>query len=523
MRGVLEADEVLGGRYRLVSLVATGGMGQVWRATDGLLDRTVAVKVLKAEYASDPGFLDRFRSEARNSARLSHPNIAAVHDYGEAGGSGSGSAFSAYLVMELVPGEPLSDLIAREGALDPRRAGALTAATARGLAAAHRAGLVHRDVKPGNLMVTPDGSVKITDFGISRAAAQTPLTATGQVMGTAAYFSPEQAVGRREIGPEADLYALGVVLHEMLTGIRPFHGESQVAIAMAQVNQEPPSLPPEVGAGSAALVRALLVKEPEHRPHDAAAVAAAADALAGGDDRLALVRLDAALPVPRGGPVPAAEPTVVAPPVAPPATRVAAPATRVPPTATRVAPAGAAPGGASATDGWASPPARPARPQQPLRGAGVPGRGSRRMTTPLLGLIAVLVIVLLAAVYGIVTRSSDAPVTPAPEVSETTDPAPPAQDPEPTTEPSTPSTTTSPSPSATSSSTVTRTLPTQVPLPGRPTTGAPTPPGTTRPTQPPADGGSSSSTDDGGGAGGTGGAGGAGGAGGDQQGGDGGG
>ena len=479
------ADDVLGGRYRLAGLIATGGMGQVWRAEDELLDRTVAVKVLKAEYASDPGFLDRFRSEARNSARLSHPDIAAVYDYGEtpkdAGGSGSGSAFSAYIVMELVAGEPLSDLIAREGALGPRRAGALTAATARGLAAAHRAGLVHRDVKPGNLMVTPEGSVKITDFGISRAAAQTPLTATGQVMGTAAYFSPEQAVGRREIGPEADLYALGVVLHEMLTGERPFHGESQVAIAMAQVNQEPPSLPPEVGAGSAALVRALLVKEPEHRPHDAAAVAAVADALADGDDRLALVRLDTALPVPRGGPVPAVEPTVVAPPVSPPATRVA-------PAATRVAPAAAGLGGAPAGDGWAvAPVPPPAPPQQPLRGAGVPGRGSRRMTTPLLGLIGVLVIVLLAAVYGIVTRSGDAPVTPTPGVSGSTEPSPTTtQEPTSTTEPSTSTST----PSTTSpTSTVTRTLPTQVPLPGTPGTGTPTPPGTTRPTEPPADGG----------------------------------
>ncbi len=440
-------DAVLGGRYRLVSAIAVGGMGQVWRGLDELLGRVVAVKVLKPELASDPGFLDRFRTEARHSAGLSHPTIATVYDYGEAGGS-------AYLVMELVPGEPLSDLLAREGALPVRRAAALVAAAAHGLAAAHRAGLVHRDVKPGNLIVTPDGGVKITDFGIARAAAEAPITATGEVMGTAAYFAPEQAVGRRDITPAADLYALGVVLFECLAGYRPFTGDSQVAIALAHVNDPPPPLPPSVTASSravAALTAALLTKEPAERPDEASAVAAVAEAVAAGDEGLALERLAAAVPGrgPAGG-ARSADPTVRAGARGGTTGAHAAPRTALAAGATAVAPAAGGPSTGGA-DPWT------AAGGQPLRGAGVddrdpPRTGGRhatagaaagggqrsRLTVPALGLLAVAgLLALVAVLTGLLDRdggSSPAPAPPATSAPATTT-EPPAPS---TTEPTTP-------------------------------------------------------------------------------------
>ena len=238
--------DVLGQRYRLTERIAVGGMGEVWRATDDVLGRDVAVKVLKEEYSGDPGFRQRFRAEARHSAALTHPNIAGVYDYGEADRS-------AYLVMELVPGEPLSDVLAREGSLPPREAMGLLAQAAAGLAVAHAAGVVHRDVKPGNLLVTPDGRVKVTDFGIARASDAVPLTATGQVMGTAQYLAPEQAMGRGATSA-SDVYALGVVGYEALAGRRPFDGDSPMAVAMAHVNADPRPLPASLPAGARAQV-----------------------------------------------------------------------------------------------------------------------------------------------------------------------------------------------------------------------------------------------------------------------------
>ncbi|NNH22983.1 serine/threonine-protein kinase, partial [Pseudokineococcus marinus] len=269
------AGDVLG-RYELVDRVAVGGMGEVWAARDEVLGREVAVKILKEEFTGDPGFLERFRAEARHSAGLSHPNIAGVYDYGEVEGS-------AYLVMELVPGAPLSDLIAREGPMDPLRAVRVMAQAASGLGAAHAAGVVHRDVKPGNLLITPDGDVKVTDFGIARAGDQAPLTRTGQVMGTAQYLAPEQAMGRPAL-PASDVYALGVVAHEMLTGERPFTGDSQVAVAMAQVNDAPPPLPDHVPDGVRELVEVCLRKDPARRPADGSQLAAVAAALGRGDE-----------------------------------------------------------------------------------------------------------------------------------------------------------------------------------------------------------------------------------------------
>jgi serine/threonine-protein kinase len=249
-------------------------MGEVWKALDDVLGRVVAIKILKEEYTGDPGFLERFRAEARHTALLNNDGIANVFDYGEADGS-------AYLVMELVPGEPLSTIIERERVLTPDFTLSVIAQTARALSAAHARGLVHRDVKPGNLLIMPNGKVKITDFGIARLADQVPLTATGQVMGTAQYLAPEQATGQTATG-QSDLYSLGVIGYECLAGRRPFTGESQIAIALAQVNDRPPALPETLPAPLRALILSMLAKDPAERPSNASQLAIAADALRAG-------------------------------------------------------------------------------------------------------------------------------------------------------------------------------------------------------------------------------------------------
>lgn len=273
------AGVTFGGRYELSSRIAVGGMGEVWKATDSVIGRTVAIKILKDEYMGDPGFLERFRAEARHAALVNHEGIANVFDYGEEQGS-------AYIVMELVPGEPLSAIIEREGKLPPNRVLGIVAQTAMALQAAHDAGLVHRDIKPGNLLITPDGRVKITDFGIARIADQVPLTATGQVMGTVQYLAPEQASGHNAT-PKTDIYSLGIVAFECLNGKRPFTGESQVAIAMAQINDAPPELPESVPEPVKNLVKACLAKDPAERPETAGKLAQAAAALHRGDQHAA--------------------------------------------------------------------------------------------------------------------------------------------------------------------------------------------------------------------------------------------
>lgn len=265
----------LGGRFQLTSRIAIGGMGEVWKAQDLVLGRIVAIKILKDEYTGDPGFRARFRAEAKHTALLNHEGIANVFDYGEEDGS-------AYLVMELVPGEPLSALIEREHVLSADWTLSMIAQTARALAVAHAQGLVHRDVKPGNLLITPDGRVKITDFGIARLADQVPLTQTGQVMGTAQYLAPEQATGQIATG-SSDIYALGVIGYECITGHRPFSGESQIAIALAQVNDAPPPLPDTLPTPVRALLMSMLAKEPSNRPANALKLAEAADAIRAGD------------------------------------------------------------------------------------------------------------------------------------------------------------------------------------------------------------------------------------------------
>ncbi|MFF0991048.1 protein kinase domain-containing protein [Kocuria nitroreducens] len=274
------SSTVLGGRYALTDRIAIGGMGEVWKAKDRVLGRIVAVKILKEEYNGDPNFLQRFRAEARHTALLNHPGVANVFDYGEEEGS-------AFLVMELVPGEPLSNIIERQKRLEPDTVLNYIGQTARALAAAHAQGLVHRDVKPGNLIITPDNRVKVTDFGIARLADQVPLTATGQVMGTAQYLAPEQATGQTATG-SSDIYSLGIIGYECLAGRRPFTGESQIAIALAQVNDPPPPLKDSVPETVRALLMSMLAKDPTDRPATAGALATAVDAIRRGDEGAAV-------------------------------------------------------------------------------------------------------------------------------------------------------------------------------------------------------------------------------------------
>jgi len=281
------AGLTFGGRYELQSRIAIGGMGEVWQATDLVIGRQVAIKILKDEYLGDPGFLERFRAEARHAALVNHEGIANVFDYGEEDGS-------AYLVMELVPGEALSTILEREHVLSTDKVLDIVAQTAAALQAAHAAGLVHRDIKPGNLLITPDGRVKITDFGIARIADQVPLTATGQVMGTVQYLSPEQASGH-PASPTTDIYSLGIVAYEALAGRRPFTGESQVAIAMAQINETPPDLPVTVSEPVRNLVYSCIAKNPADRPQSAAHLARAATALRRGDVQGAAAAVPAVL------------------------------------------------------------------------------------------------------------------------------------------------------------------------------------------------------------------------------------
>ncbi|GAW47905.1 MULTISPECIES: serine/threonine-protein kinase [unclassified Nocardioides] len=261
-------------RYRLDARIATGGMGEVWRATDTSLNREVAVKVLKSEYADNPSFRTRFEVEAQHAASLHHANIATVYDFGEAESADGSGVHRPYLVMELVDGQPLSALIRPGSPMDPAAVRDLLSQAAEGLGAAHAAGIVHRDVKPANLLVTPDRRVKITDFGIARAAEGIGLTQTGEVMGTPQYLSPEQAQGLTAT-PASDVYSLGVVAFECLTGRRPFVADTAVATALAHLRDPVPDLPPAVPRDLATVVTTALAKKPEDRFRDGAAFAAA--------------------------------------------------------------------------------------------------------------------------------------------------------------------------------------------------------------------------------------------------------
>ena len=260
----------LADRYRLGDRVATGGMGTVYQASDARLHREVAVKLLKEELAEDPKFVERFRREARAAAALSHPNIAGIFDYGEDAGS-------HFIVMELVKGRDLARVLREEGPLTNDRAVKITGQIAEALAHAHEAGLIHRDIKPANIIVGPNDHVKVTDFGIARAQADSTLTATGSVLGTAQYLSPEQASGDR-VGPASDIYSLGIVLYEMLTGSVPFTADSAVAVAMRHLREDvpaPSALTPSVTRELDSVVAKATAKNPQDRYPDAGALARA--------------------------------------------------------------------------------------------------------------------------------------------------------------------------------------------------------------------------------------------------------
>lgn len=368
-----------GGRYQLLSRIAIGGMGEVWQATDLVIGRTVAIKILKDEYLGDPGFLERFRAEARHAALVNHEGIANVYDYGEEEGS-------AFLVMELVPGEALSTVLERERVLSTDQVLDIVAQTASALHAAHQAGLVHRDIKPGNLLITPDGRVKITDFGIARIADQVPLTATGQVMGTVQYLSPEQASGH-PASPSTDIYSLGIVAYEALAGRRPFTGESQVAIAMAQINEQPPELPVTVPEPVRNLVFSAIAKKPDQRPASAQHFARAAQALRRGDVAAAVAIVAGVAGV----------------------GAAAADATRVLPTAddaTRVMPSAGA--GATATTATRTT-------EQPAKRS--------PWTWPLIALIGLLLLLIVGALIAIFTAPNDAEPEPSTSPSTSSSPS----------------------------------------------------------------------------------------------------
>ncbi len=251
---------VLSGRYKLEAKLGSGGMSTVYLAKDSTLDRAVAVKVMHREMSEQPDQLERFRQEARAVAKLSHPNVVAVIDAGEDGGH-------PYIVFEYVEGETLKQRIARVGALDTQEALAYAIEVGRGLTVAHARNMVHRDIKPQNVLIDAEGRAKLTDFGISRQLEQDGMTATGRVLGTTDYVAPEQAMGH-PVDPRSDIYSLGVVLYEMLIGQVPFHADSQVGVAMKHVNEDLPDVQqrrPEVSAAAALVVERATAKDPQER------------------------------------------------------------------------------------------------------------------------------------------------------------------------------------------------------------------------------------------------------------------
>ena len=255
-----QVADVFSNRYEIQRGIARGGMAEVYLARDQLLDRPVAVKVLFPEFARDPSFVERFRREAQSAANLNHPNIVGIYDWGQEQGT-------YFIVMEYVRGRSIREVVQANGAFTPRRTAQIGAEIAGALEFAHRNGVIHRDVKPGNVLLTAESDVKVTDFGIARASTGDALTQTGAVMGTAAYLSPEQAQGLSVDG-RSDVYSLGVVLYEMVTGAAPFRGESPVAVAYKQVreNPDPPSMhAPDVPPDLEHIILAAMSKDADSR------------------------------------------------------------------------------------------------------------------------------------------------------------------------------------------------------------------------------------------------------------------
>nr|WP_275587123.1 serine/threonine-protein kinase [Micromonospora terminaliae] len=273
----MTSDVVLSGRYRLDDRVATGGMGDVWRATDLVLGRPVAVKVLLPALVSDPDFIARFRAEARIMASLRHAGVVQVFDCGE--DELPDGSRADYLVMEFVAGEPLSRRIEASGQLDVGETMSIVAQVAQALHGAHTRGIVHRDVKPSNLLVQDDGTVVLVDFGVARSTNVTSITSTNAVPGTALYMAPEQAAGRPVSGA-TDIYALGAVAYCCLTGSPPFTGDNPLQVAVRHLDDEPPELPVEIPQPVRDLVARALAKDPADRYPTAAAMAEAARAAA---------------------------------------------------------------------------------------------------------------------------------------------------------------------------------------------------------------------------------------------------
>ena len=258
----IEKQILIGGRYSLRDPLGSGGMAEVFLAYEEVLERDVALKILKEQYADDEGFVERFRREARSAASLNHPNIVHIYDWG---GTENGEA--SYIAMEYAPGGTLEDRILEDGALPPYKAVEVASQIAEALGFAHERGVIHRDIKPQNILLSALGDAKVTDFGLARAAYSTSLSQTSLVLGTASYMSPEQAMGG-PADPRSDLYSLGVVLYEMLTGELPYEGDSSVTIAVKHVI-EPPRAPGEVNSevseGISALTQKLLAKDPGDR------------------------------------------------------------------------------------------------------------------------------------------------------------------------------------------------------------------------------------------------------------------
>jgi len=263
---------LLSGRYRLIAPLGEGGMATLWRAVDEQLDREVAVKILRPQFGADPGFTARFKQEARAAGGLSHPNIVNVYDYGTDGADGE-----QYIVMELVEGRDLATILQERGSLSVDDSVRVAIGVASALEVAHRKGIVHRDVKPGNILITDGGDVKVTDFGIARALSEASMTVTGTTLGSVHYFSPEQARGD-EVTGASDVYSLGIVLFEILTGRRPFTGDSAAAVALKRLNEDAPT-PTSIGhpipPGLEAVMMRALAREPADRFPDAGAFAEA--------------------------------------------------------------------------------------------------------------------------------------------------------------------------------------------------------------------------------------------------------
>lgn len=283
-------QQLIGEDYRLQWIVGHGGMSTVWLADDTVHDREVAIKVLRPEFSDNTEFLSRFRNEAEAAENIHSDHVVATYDYREVPDP-AGHTF-CFIVMEYIRGESLADMLEREGTLPEELALDVMEQAAHGLSVIHRMGLVHRDIKPGNMLVTANGILKITDFGIAKAAAAVPLTRTGMVVGTAQYVSPEQAQGLT-VTPASDVYSLGVVGYEMMSGRRPFTGDSSVSVAIAHINEAPPQMSTGISAQARELIGIALRKDPARRYADGNELALAVSA----------VRLGQRPPQPRGGAV----------------------------------------------------------------------------------------------------------------------------------------------------------------------------------------------------------------------------